>query len=155
MKADSTSWKREPFISGELLSIEIDVNENEFTAIENGLIPQQMEDKWFIYYEMPYLHFHRSWTGQPVYRVSFEKKNNIYSINEALLSTEIAKNGEVEYQGELLVFLISNLLLNRGLPFPKPKKVKEQAPGIYQHHISGTGYTEKEISIKKPWWKFW
>lgn len=31
-----------------------------------------MEDKWFIYYEEPHLFLHRSWTGQPVYKLTLK-----------------------------------------------------------------------------------
>jgi len=31
-----------------------------------------MEDKWFTFYEEPWLHLHRSWSGFCIYQVQFE-----------------------------------------------------------------------------------
>jgi hypothetical protein len=44
----------------------------EFAHISAGLVPQEMGDKWFIYYEEPWLYLHRSWTGYCIYRIRFE-----------------------------------------------------------------------------------
>ncbi|MGH2603345.1 MAG: hypothetical protein ACRDJ9_28675, partial [Dehalococcoidia bacterium] len=46
-------------------------NAAEMTRIEAGLIPEAMEDKWFIYFDSNRLHFHRSWTGFCIYVVEF------------------------------------------------------------------------------------
>jgi len=32
-----------------------------------GLVPEEIEDKWFIYWEDDTLFFHRSWTGNCIY----------------------------------------------------------------------------------------
>ena len=34
----------------------------EYTCLSRGLIPEVMEDKWFIFMEADRLYFHRSWT---------------------------------------------------------------------------------------------
>ncbi|MEZ4775431.1 MAG: hypothetical protein R3D00_19760 [Bacteroidia bacterium] len=41
----------------------------EVTRLKNGLIPHEMEDKWFIFFEDNYLYFHRSWTGIEIFRI--------------------------------------------------------------------------------------
>ena len=46
-------------------------SDREFGRLSAGLIPREMEDKWFIYYEEPDLYLHRSWTGYCVYQVRF------------------------------------------------------------------------------------
>jgi hypothetical protein len=43
----------------------------EFERIKRGVIPREMEDKWFVFYEEPWLYFHRSWTGACIYAVRF------------------------------------------------------------------------------------
>ncbi len=35
--------------------------------LKYGIIPQEMEDKWFIYHENGKLYIHRSWTGYCIY----------------------------------------------------------------------------------------
>ena len=44
----------------------------EFERIKAGLIPLNMEDKWFVFFETPWLYLHRSWTGFCVYGVRLE-----------------------------------------------------------------------------------
>ena len=39
--------------------------------IRQGMIPEVMEDKWFIYWKDDALFFHRSWTGFCIYVVRF------------------------------------------------------------------------------------
>ena len=155
MKAVASDWKREPFLDGEKIPLDLDVKEEEFASVENGVVPKEMEDKWFIYYEEPFLFLHRSWTGQPVYKVEFEKTGETYQVKEALLSSELLEGADFNYQGKLLRFILGNIVLNRNYDFPMPKGLKEKMPGVYQHHMSGTGYRESSDNQKRPWWKFW
>ncbi len=41
----------------------------EFAGIQAGLVPEEMEDKWFVFFEDPWLYLHRSWTGFCVFQV--------------------------------------------------------------------------------------
>lgn len=45
---------------------------SEFERIKAGAVPKEMEDKWFVFYEEPWLYLHRSWTGYCIYQVRFE-----------------------------------------------------------------------------------
>jgi len=44
---------------------------DEFARITLGRVPEVMEDKWFIFFEEPWLYFIRSWTGFCLYKVQF------------------------------------------------------------------------------------
>jgi hypothetical protein len=66
----------------------------QFLRLKEGLIPKQMEDKWFIYYDEPHLFLHRSWTGQPVYRVMLKQAGNGVQVTETLLSKDLANTSE-------------------------------------------------------------
>jgi len=68
-RATSTSWQRIPFKDGVVLPYAAEFDSVEFSRVRDGLIPWAMEDKWFVYFEEPHLFLHRSWTGQPVYRL--------------------------------------------------------------------------------------
>ncbi|QEI08906.1 NUDIX domain-containing protein [Pigmentiphaga aceris] len=46
-------------------------DETDMADIRCGLLPKEMEDKWFVYYEDGVLYLHRSWTGNCIYRVNF------------------------------------------------------------------------------------
>ena len=50
-----------------------------------------------------------------------------------------------EYDVALLSFLIDNFLLGKQTPFPLPPGHQDSWPkGIYQHHVSGSGYPEAD-----------
>lgn len=46
----------------------------EVETLKRGLIPQQMEDKWFGILRHDALDFYRSWTGHHIYHLSVEKR---------------------------------------------------------------------------------
>ena len=78
-KAKKDSWLNHPMPVDKKTKMEVDreYNSEDMEVIRMGSIPEEMEDKWFIYYdetEMK-LYFHRSWTGFCIYIVSFEEKN--------------------------------------------------------------------------------
>lgn len=155
--ATADAWTCEPFGEGMPLPFEARYSEGDFARLRKGLVPSAMEDKWFVYYEAPYLFFHRSWTGQPVYRIALEATGEGAVVAEALWASEWAatENADAAYQTKLLDFLISNLLLGQAKPFPRPEGLQEPARGAFQHHIAGTGYREAPPGPKKPWWRFW
>lgn len=45
--------------------------ESEISKLKCGHIPQEMEDKWFFYFENDTLYAHRSWSGACIYAVKF------------------------------------------------------------------------------------
>jgi hypothetical protein len=156
MSACADSWKRTPFTAGVPVAYSPDFTVGEVQKLERGLIPGAMEDKWFVFFEAPYLFLHRSWTGEPVYRVELVRTASGARVKEALVSTgNVADAAERAYQALLLDFIVSNLLLGKDKPFPRPPGLKEPAPGVFQHHIAGTGYPEKKSARKAPWWRFW
>ncbi len=153
--AKPDSWKTVPF--GETVSIPYrsGFSDKAYDQLKSGLIPEQMEDKWFIYFEADKLYFHRSWTGQPVFRVEFEKDDSVWLVVKAEIDTNVLKNGNVDYQAELLNFLIANLMLGQNLPFPLPADLNEAKAPLYQHSVSGTGYQMSVFDGPKKWWRFW
>ena len=170
MTATSTSWKRESFKEGVAFPYAAEFNSAEFARLRDGLVPRTMEDKWFVYFEEPHLYFHRSWTGQPAYRLKLETTTRGAKVTEALWASDLAASpqADIEYQPKLVDFLLSNLLLGQAKPFPRPSGISEPMPGVFQHHVSGTGYGEvqyRQASMpaprqaggkpKKPWWRIW
>ena len=135
-------WKLAPFEEGIPIPYAAEFSPAEFEKVRGGLLPEQMEDKWFIYFDRPYLYFHRSWTGQSVYRLKLEERGGGWVVVEALWSLDLARaeGSDPSYQADLVDFLISNLMLGQAKKFPTPRGLQEPMPGLYQHHISGTGY---------------
>jgi len=97
----------------------------EMDRIRMGLIPEQMEDKWFTYFDNDVLYFHRSWTGMCMYQAHFVKEGESYRITTAEVNRdkEWYKNEDDAYDVGLILYLIDALLLGRhDVPFPQCKK---------------------------------
>lgn len=124
-----------------------------------GLIPRAMEDKWFIFFENGWLHFHRSWTGECIYAVRLDGSPAGVRVVESWVSREQAqyKADDLDYDRKLVGFLIDAFLLQKPAQFPVPSDINQKLPGIYQHHVIGRGYPEvAHTSAKKTRsWRDW
>jgi hypothetical protein len=116
----------------------------EFERIKMGLVPEQIEDKWFILFEDPWLYLHRSWTGACIYAVRFVLRDGAAQAVEAWASRDAAVYAEtrVDYDRAVLTFLIDALLLGKPAKFPTPSLWARWSKGIYQHHVAGTAHQE-------------
>lgn len=88
--------------------------------IHKGLVPQQMEDKWFIYWKNDNLYFHRSWTGFCIYVVHFTADTAGSKMNRAEVSRDpeqYAGTSE-ELDARMISYLVDVLLLHRDVEFP-------------------------------------
>ncbi len=70
------------------ISLDRTYTADEFERICEGNIPQEMEDKWFAFYEEPWLYLHRSWSGFCIYQVRFERTGIEVHVAEVLVSRE-------------------------------------------------------------------
>ena len=89
MAATRDDWNITP-LPAERASITVDRTYSpvEFARIKEGNVPHEMEDKWFAFYEGPWLYLHRSWTGYGIYQVRFELSDDGARVAEALVSRE-------------------------------------------------------------------
>lgn len=87
MAATRDDWRITP-LSSARTSVTLDrtYSRDEFTRIKEGHVPKEMEDKWFVFYEEPWLYLHRSWTGYGIYQVRFEPTDNGIRVAEAIVS---------------------------------------------------------------------
>ena len=101
---------------------------NELEQIKRGVIPENVEDKWFVYWEDDTLYFHRSRTGFCRYVVRFELEDDLATAVEADLNrdSEQYQNTDDDYDREIILFLIAVVLLRRrdGFPSDQTSKVK-------------------------------
>ena len=148
--AKQSSWQNLPLPAQRAkLDIERKFSEQEYNRLSQGLIPETMEDKWFISMENDVLSFRRSWTGVCIYEVHFDDKRTIHEV-WVNRDSEQYKETDNEYDKRLLNFLIDNLLLGQSTPFPVPSTSPVDLPkGVLQHHVSGTGYPEKQAQGKE------
>lgn len=121
MVVSERSRNLKPFTRGVPVPCTLSVSHEEFRRIKQGFLPQGMEDKWFIYYEAPFLYLHRSWTGEPFYRLKWVEGEAGASVVEMLWADAAAEEDEGKrvYQGLLADYVIGYLLLGKDKPFPR------------------------------------
>ncbi len=122
-----------------------------------GLKPVQMEDKWFIYHKEGWLYFHRSWTGALIYWMKLDGSPSGVRVAESWVNRNPDEYNatDTEYDRYLVDFIIRSSLLKQDVKFPIRTSENTIQKRIRQHSINETGYAEKEIPTRKPWWKFW
>ena len=104
-----------------LLAYSRQFTQEEYEQIQYGYIPQQMEDKWFIYFENNKLNFHRSWTGNCIYILEIEQSEGRIYISKAIVNADPKeyKVGNDEKEKCILDYLIDRLILRKYVPTPK------------------------------------
>ncbi|KAA0217274.1 MAG: hypothetical protein DYG94_01435 [Leptolyngbya sp. PLA3] len=120
------------------LSVHRPFQSEDMMRMRQGLIPRQMEDKWFIYWEDDALCFHRSWTGICIFVLRFQQVEGVWSAVECTVNRDPEQYGATDDDRdlELLLFLIDRLLLGRRAEFPS----RQADPGkaaLEQWHIIG------------------
>jgi hypothetical protein len=82
--AQASDWKRKELPPEKCtLSIGRRFTLAEMEQVRRGSIPEQMEDKWFVYWENNTLYFHRSWTGICIYIARFHEERDGYVMRDA------------------------------------------------------------------------
>lgn len=97
--------------------------------IRIGLIPRQMEDKWFIYWQNHTLFMHRSWTGYCIYEIDFVATPDGITATEARVNRDSSQYEctSDEHDARLALYLIDALLLQKSVPFPTEEPESEAA----------------------------
>jgi len=146
--ASKESWKNSPMPdkNAELPFVR-EFSIQELEAIKIGIIPQEMEDKWFIYFNDNIIHFHRSWTGMKVFEVHLNCSAN----DHATISKCIVNRDSTEYSAvnenadiDLLNYLIDRLLLSHNVDFPESNSINQFGVDLSKHHVVGYGRSNKE-----------
>lgn len=109
----------------------------EMRRIRLGVIPLQMEDKWFIYWRKNTLYFHRSWTGFCVYVVHFVKEEQLYRMFSAEVNRAPRQYSctSDEHDAQLISWLIDVLLLGRDSRYPSEGKPSGDEAVIQWHQV--------------------
>lgn len=72
--ATRASWKTLPCPDGRApLPIDRTFSPAEAERLRHGLIPQDMDDRWFVYQEGDRLYVHRSWTGSCIFGLRLDE----------------------------------------------------------------------------------
>jgi ADP-ribosyl-[dinitrogen reductase] hydrolase len=80
--ATRSHWKNAPIVRPHRIEINLRFSKEQFARIKKGLIPEQMEDKWFVFYEEGWLFFHRSWTGFGIYKAQILPEDQDYVMKD-------------------------------------------------------------------------
>ncbi len=113
----------------------------EHERLVHGLVPEQMEDKWLIFYEAPWLWFHRSWTGIAIYGVKLRPEGEGSVVEEAVVnrSPEEYRETDDAHDAAILGFLVERLLLGRDVAFPVRASFPAEKRELLIHHVVGYG----------------
>lgn len=128
--ATRTSWNIQPMPgSNTKLIFNQSYTNQEYEHLSAGLIPKDMEDKWFIFLDGDWLYFHRSWTGFCVYQIRFEQEGENYIVVEAIANRdpEQYRGADDQYDADLIGFLIDDFLLGKRVPFPS-RNISDDKP---------------------------
>ena len=93
---------------------------DEVNHLRRGFLPEEMEDKWFIYWQDDTLFFHRSWTGYCIYVAHFQCIDGEWRLigAEANRDPEQYHLSSDHQEAKMIDYLIDLLLLRRSASFP-------------------------------------
>jgi hypothetical protein len=141
--ATAASWQHKPLPDKRAplpYARSFDAGEVERLAL--GLVPVEIEDKWFIYLDDGLLRFHRSATGACIYGVQLSLDGNGGGsvVREAWVSRATGEYTRTDdaYDVRLLSFLVDRLLLGLKVAFPVPDTIEGgDRASLYRHHVVG------------------
>lgn len=108
------SWKTLPLpAQRERINLALLYSDAESEKIRLGHVPENMDDKWFIFFENSWLYFHRSWTGACIYGVRLDESPDGVRATDAWVSgdTDEYQSLGPEHGARLIQQLISGCLL--------------------------------------------
>jgi hypothetical protein len=145
--ANQDSWEILPLPANRIsLGFVATYDDSEAERIRQGFIPQQTEDKWFVYCKEDWLYFHRSWTGACIFGVQLNSQGVRVIDSWITADPQQPVGKDLDYNRKLLGCLIDTLLLGKTCEFPAPSDLPGELAGIYQHHIIGV----KPANIPAP-----
>ncbi len=145
--ATRASWKSQPLPATRApLPYSRTFDRAEFERLQRGLVPDQREDKWFIFLEESWLFFQRSWTGTCVYAVKLREDGDRFAVEEAWVNRapEEYRETDDDYDKKVLAFLVDRLLLGLSVPFPLREHVDPAKASAVIHNVVGYGRSNDE-----------
>lgn len=109
-KATPSSFGWKPMVSPQSFAFSLKLTPENYELASRGSIPQEMEDKWFVFMEKNTLNFHRSWTGLGVFQLIFEEKDGFHEVIEAYICEEFNKTWSDEQKINELNSLLKYIL---------------------------------------------
>ena len=146
-KAQKSDWDKCGPMPKEhvVLSFQYEYSSEDYEKIQYGVIPEQMEDKWFLYFEDNKLHCYRSWTGNCLYIVEFKVSEESSQIVKLTVNRDREQYTERDdnWDCHFVVYLINLLLLKKPTPFPQKEDVDPDTSAVQQWSLVGRAMFEE------------
>jgi hypothetical protein len=113
--ATRASWKTLPCpVLRENLDLSFTFSDADGDRLRLGHVPEDMDDKWFIYFENGWLYFHRSWTGACIFGLCLDGFPGGVRVVESWASRDEEHYNSigVEQERELVLQLIETRLIS-------------------------------------------
>lgn len=126
--AKSTDWKTEAMpLTVDTVRLNRIFSRQEIDDMQKGLLPEQQEDKWFVYWDDDTLYFHRSWTGFCIYVVRFASDGDSYRMTEATVNRDSQQYSATDdpKDAKMISYLIDVLLLRKHTALPSDTSYAE------------------------------
>jgi 8-oxo-dGTP diphosphatase len=123
--AKPSDWEIDEMVSGHsTFALDRLFPGRQMKRIRLGVIPEQMEDKWFIYWLDDALYFHRSWTGLCAFIVRFAAEGKGSRMISAKAHRAPGEDNETRdpQDAAMISYLIDALLLHVDAPFPSDEE---------------------------------
>ena len=116
-------------------------NAEETTRLRRGLVPRDVEDKWFICCDEDQLLLYRAWTGICIYGATLRPDPNGCTLVSPWVNREPSQyaQSDLDWDSALASWLIERLLLGRELPFPARKGLSPDKAHAFEHTVVGRG----------------
>jgi hypothetical protein len=126
------------------IDLHIAYSKAELQEIKKGLIPQFMEEKWFVYFDQGILNFHRSWTGFCIYKVYCREEGDRFILSHADVNRDDQQYKETndDVDRQMIKFLVEVLLLKKSAAFPSSSEKEENILKVWSS-IGSAVFTAK------------
>jgi hypothetical protein len=145
--AKKDDWQNVPLPEAKkVLLYKREFTKEEMDLMQVGILPNQMEDKWFIYFDDNVLHFHRSWTGTEIFQLVFISVDSHYVVESAIVNREPTQYNQQDddFDIKLLDYLIDRLLLSKRVAFPENITIEQDKQPLYRHSWVGYARSNQE-----------
>jgi hypothetical protein len=94
--ARRSDWKTSPWPETRTLPFELVLDRDRARRLLLGVVPREMEDKWFVHRDGAHLLFHRSWTGYLVFRLNVDELGD----GRVLFGDPLVNDNSDQYMGD-------------------------------------------------------
>jgi ADP-ribose pyrophosphatase YjhB (NUDIX family) len=98
-----------------VLDLKLIYDDAQMAAIRQGFRPNNMDQKWFIYFTDNCLYLHRSWTGNLIFQIQFAQKDTSWQAEQAIANRDHEEwgNADDDQDRHLIADIIDTNLLTQ------------------------------------------